>query len=140
LNWKPKSSRYGGKSADCRLPLQDTAPESLHATVSGSMANGVGFTVPSIQILVLAILASFQIISLLGEIMSISVNTYKGADFSRARYILQHHYDVGPLSTDEIKGAIDNLIRKAKKQTLDDNSEHLCIQIFGTFDPKLLKV
>ncbi len=140
LNWKPKSNPYDGKRKDCRLPLQDTASASLLFIKYCSIINGSGFIVASILISVLAILASCQITSLLGEIMSISVNTYKGADFSRARYILQHHYDVGPLSTNEIKGEIDNLIRKAKKQTLDDNGEHLCIQIFGTFDPKLLKV
>ena len=67
LNLRQLPSLYGGKSEDCRLPLQDTAIASLQATVSGLTGDGVGFTVLYIRILVLAILASCQITSLLGE-------------------------------------------------------------------------
>jgi hypothetical protein len=63
---------------------------------------------------------------------SISVNTYKGADFARAHNILRHHYDLGrPLTTNEIKAEIDNLIRKHKKQNLNDTQECLYESIFN---------
>jgi len=63
--------------------------------------------------------------------MTISINTYKGVDFSRAHYILRQHYDLGrALSSDEVKAEIDNLIRKHKAMSLDYVGELLHASIF----------
>lgn len=63
--------------------------------------------------------------------MSISINRYKGVDFCRASYVLRKHYDLGrPLTTEEVKDEIDNLIRKHKAISLDYVGEHLYSQIF----------
>ena len=62
---------------------------------------------------------------------SISINTYRGVDFSRAHSILRAHYDLGrALTTDEIKAEIDSLIRKHSKRNLDYVGEHLYSRIF----------
>ncbi len=62
----------------------------------------------------------------------ISISEYRGVDFCKAHSILRLHYDLGrKLTSEEIKSEIDNLIRKAKKQSLDDQSEYLYIRIFG---------
>lgn len=60
-----------------------------------------------------------------------SINEYKGADFCRAHSILRKHYDLArPLTTDEVKAEIDNLIRKHKAMSLDYVGEHLYSAIF----------
>jgi hypothetical protein len=63
--------------------------------------------------------------------MTISIREYKGVDFGHAHYVLRKHYDLGrPLTTDEVKAEIDNLIRKHNAMSLDYVGEHLHASIF----------
>ena len=63
--------------------------------------------------------------------MNISISNYKGVDFANAHYVLRKHYDLGrPLTTDEVKAEINNLIRKHKAMSLDYVGEHLHASIF----------
>lgn len=59
-----------------------------------------------------------------------SISEYRGVDFARAHYVLRRHYDLGrPLTTDEIKAEVDNLIRRRNRGSLDDIGEYLISEI-----------